>query len=35
MPATNSPKTIGNFNLANNSANIFQTKSNTPNDITM
>jgi hypothetical protein len=24
MPATKSPKTIGNFNLANNSANILQ-----------
>ena len=35
MPATNSPKTMGNFNLANNSANIFAAKSNTPNDITM
>ena len=35
MPPTSSPKTMGNFNLANNSAKIFAAKSNTPNDITM
>ena len=34
MPATNSPKTIGNFSLANNSSKIF-AKSNTPNDLTI
>jgi hypothetical protein len=34
MPPTNSPKTIGNFNLANISANIFAAKSNTHNEIT-
>ena len=34
MPPTNSPKTIGNFNLANISANIFAAKSNIHNEIT-
>lgn len=35
MPATNSPKTIGSFNLANNSPEIFAAKSNNPKDITI